>query len=89
LQKEDQIIDLHFEDFVSDQVATAKKIYKKFNWKLTDETIEMFNNFLNENPKDKHGAHTYSLDTFGLSNEQINMQYTDYLTFLKQLNTKS
>jgi hypothetical protein len=88
LQKEDQIIDLHFEDFVSDQVATAKKIYEKFNWELTDETIEKFNNFLNENPKDKHGAHTYSLDTFGLTKDQINKQYSDYLTFLEQLNTK-
>jgi len=88
LNKENQIIDLHFEDFVSDQVATAKKIYKKFNWQLTDDTIEKFNEFLKENPKDKHGAHIYSLDTFGLTTEIINQQYADYLSFLEQLKNK-
>ena len=85
LNKEDQIIDLLFEDFVKDQVGTVKKIYKKFNWPVSDIALDKFSHFLEKNPKDKNGKHIYSLETFGLKQEAIDIQYRDYLNFLEQL----
>lgn len=87
LDKEDQIIDILFEDFVKDQVGTVQKIYKRFNWPLSDVAVDKFSHFLKKNPKDKNGKHIYSLETFGLNQEAINIQYRDYLTFLEQLKT--
>ena len=85
LGKEDQIIDLKFEDFVKDQVGTIEKIYDRFGWDLSEEAVSNFRDFLAKNPKDKHGKHTYSLDAFGLKEEEVNRQFSKYLEFYEQL----
>lgn len=85
LDKEDQIIDLLFEDFVKDQVGTVKQIYKRFQWPVSEIALDKFSHFLEKNPKDKNGKHIYSLETFGLDKADINYQYRDYLTFLEKL----
>ena len=85
LNKEDQIIDLRFEDFVSDQMGTVKKIYQKFNWKLNEDSRLNMKNFLAANPKDKHGAHNYSLEQIGLNNAIINQEYKDYISVLETI----
>ena len=85
LNKEDQIIDLTFEEFVGDQMGTVEKIYKKFNWNLSNESSVAMKNFLADNPKDKHGAHDYSLEQIGLNEEYINEQYKNYIEVLEKL----
>ena len=85
IDKEDQIIDIKFEDFVGDQIGMVRKIYERFNWELSDEAINNMTNFLNENPKDKHGAHNYSLEQFGLTKENITQQYSQYIDLLEKL----
>jgi hypothetical protein len=85
LDKEDQIIDLKFEDFLKDQVGTIRKIYERFGWELTEEAVDKFKIFLADNPREKHGKHEYSLDDFGLEKDKINQQFSKYLEFYKQL----
>lgn len=85
LDREDQIIDLKFEDFVVDQVETIEKIYTRFGWELSDEAVNNFRNFLAENPREKHGKHKYSLDNFGLKEDEVNQQFSKYLEFYNQL----
>jgi len=89
LNKEDQIIDLQFEDFVKDQFGTVEKIYEKFGWDLSETSKEKMKQFLAQNPKDKHGAHNYTLEDFGLSDEKINKQYSNYIQFLEKLKSKN
>ena len=85
LDREDQIIDLKFEDFVVNQVETIEKIYTRFGWELSDEAVNNFRNFLAENPREKHGKHKYSLDNFGLKEDEVNQQFSKYLEFYNQL----
>lgn len=85
LNKENQIIDLKFEEFVSDQVGTIEKIYNRFNWNFTAEAKQKMTTFLAKNPKDKHGAHNYTLEDFGLKESEINTQFEEYIEFLKTL----
>jgi len=87
LNKENQIIDLQFEDFVKDQLGTVKEIYKKFNWELTIKSEDKMKHFLAQNPKDKHGVHNYTLEDFGLTQDQINKQYHNYNQFIAHLKT--
>ena len=84
LNKEDQIIDLKFEDFVKDQMATVKSIYNRFGWDLNDEAQARMRKFLAQNPKDKHGAHNYTLEQFGLTEEVIEKKYRHYINFLNE-----
>ena len=85
LNKDDQIIHIRFEDFVSDQVNTVKRIYEKFGWTMSDEAHERFTHFLMQNPKDKHGRHAYSLKDFNLKESNINSMYGNYIHFLNDL----
>jgi hypothetical protein len=85
LNKEDQIIDLKFEDFVKDQVGLARLIYDHFGWELNEDTVKTFHAFLKANPKDKHGKHEYRLDDFGLEEDEVNRLFSTYLDFYKQL----
>ncbi len=85
LNKEDQIIDLKFDDFVKDQIGVVKKIYDRFDMHLSDEALAKFKHFLDQNPKDKKGVHVYTLVDFGLKEEEINRQYAHYIDFINEL----
>ena len=89
LRKDDQIVHIRFEDFVNDQIGTVKSIYNRFNWHLSNEVIKKFIHFLSENPKDKHGRHTYTLEDFSLKEKSIMKMYTDYIDFLDEMNSLS
>jgi len=84
LNKEDQILDLYFEDFIANQMQVVEKIYDRFQWNLTDETKTSMNNFLKNNPQGKHGKHEYSLEQFKLSPERIEKEFANYINFLNQ-----
>jgi len=85
LDREDQIIDLKFEDFVKDQVGVVRKIYEHFGWELDKGTVEKFKTFLDKNPKGKHGRHEYSLDDFNLEADKVNNLFSNYIEFYEQL----
>ncbi len=82
LNKEKQIIDLRFEDFVQDHLAVVQRIYDHFGWELSAEAKASMQQFLANNPKDKHGAHRYTLTDFGLTEQQIEQQFAPYIRFL-------
>jgi len=82
LNKEDQIIDLHFEDFASDHIGTVQKIYDKFGWELKDDAIARFKTFLAANPRDKNGLHMYRLEDFGLTAKEVNEKFSEYIKFM-------
>lgn len=85
IQKEDQIIDIKFEDFVADQMACVRKIYQRFGWELSNEAVQKMEHFLAQNPKDKYGVHAYGLEQFGLTEKGINQMYARYIDFLEKL----
>ncbi len=85
LDKEEQIIDLKFDDFVAGQIPVVKKIYDRFNWELSDAALVNFERFLDLNPKDKNGVHYYTPTDFGLTEEGINSKFNKYNDFLSKL----
>ena len=36
------------------------------------------NHYMQANPKGKHGRHTYSLEDYGLTTEQVRERYANY-----------
>jgi len=85
LDREDQIVDIKFDDFASDQLGTVERIYAHFGWSLGDDSRTRMQDFLQAEPKDKHGAHQYSLEAFGITHIDIEREYARYLTFLNTL----
>jgi hypothetical protein len=85
LQKEDRFIDILFDDFVSDQMGTVRKIYDRFGWNLSQEAVDRFEKFLQQNPKDKNGVHYYTPEDFGLTDEFIARKFEHFIDFFEKL----
>ena len=73
------IYDMRYKDLVRDPVGAVKGIYDHFGWTFTEETAEGIRRWLRENPADKHGKRSYSLEEFGLTEDDIREVYADYI----------
>ena len=55
-----------------------RRIYAHFDVPLTEEASVAMRGFLAANPKDKHGAHRYSLSSFGLEADDLVRRFKAY-----------
>lgn len=72
------VFDMHFRDFVRDEIGMVRRIYAHFDFELTQEAEHRMRRFLAANPKDKHGAHRYTLADSGLDAATERARYRDY-----------
>ena len=85
LNREDQIVDVLFDDFVDDQMAVVRRIYDRFGWRLEGGSAGPMEAFLRREQKDKHGKHDYSLEMIGVQGAEVEAHYRNYLDFLDSL----
>lgn len=77
----ENFFDVNYPDLIRDPMSVVRGIYRHFNRELSREAEEVMRLFVTQNPKDKCGAHRYSLKEFGLdpATEMRNFQgYTEY-----------
>ncbi len=74
----DSIYDMQYADVVRDPIGEIKKVYKHFDEPLSAEAEAAMNAFMQNNQQGKHGKHTYALEDYGLSKEQVRAHYKDY-----------
>jgi hypothetical protein len=73
--------DVDYVALVRDPLGVVRGIYRHFGRELTREAESAMRLFIAHNPKDKRGAHLYTLEQFGLvpEEERANFRaYTDY-----------
>jgi hypothetical protein len=73
-----QFLDVVYDDFSADPIATVRGIYGRFDIALTSATETRMRRFLAESPKEKYGPHEYSLAQFGLDLEEERERYRAY-----------
>jgi hypothetical protein len=73
------IHDMRYKELITDPVATIRKAYAQFDRELTDEGAEGVLRWLRENPADKHGKRSYSLEEFGLDEATVRARFARYL----------
>jgi hypothetical protein len=61
-----QSVDVLFQDFVANPMATVASIYEHLGIELTPEAEKAMRAFLAANPQEKHGGHKYSFADTGL-----------------------
>jgi len=74
----DSIYDLQYADFMRDPMGEIRKIYEHFDEPFTAEAEQAMKDYMQANPKGKHGRHTYSLADYGLSDKQVRAHFKDY-----------
>ena len=62
----DQSIDVHFDEFVADDVAMVERIYGLAGQPMTDTARAAMRSFMEDHPRGKFGGIVYDLADFGL-----------------------
>ncbi|MDT8409305.1 MAG: sulfotransferase [Wenzhouxiangellaceae bacterium] len=74
----ERFIDIDYRAIVRQPIDVVKSIYAHFGRQLDDQAEQAMREFLAANPKDKHGAHRYSLARFGLDADQQTQRFAAY-----------
>jgi len=74
----ERFLDLYYVDLLADPVSAVRKVYAHFELRFPEELKERIQEFLHQNPKDRHGKHHYSLEEFGLNLEEETRRYSSY-----------
>jgi sulfotransferase family protein len=74
----EQFLDVRYEDLIADPMAVARRIYRHFDMPIDDEVEARMAAYVASTPKDKHGAHQYSLAQFALDEQAEVERYRAY-----------
>jgi len=72
--------DVPFDQFVTDPFGTIQSIYTYFDLPYTGDADRAIRRFRDQNPKDKHGKHAYTLEQWGLDADEIRERFARYTT---------
>jgi hypothetical protein len=61
-----QFLDVSYDSIDRAPLETVERVYAFLGWRLSEPARAAMRNFLDANPKNKHGAHRYTLEQFGL-----------------------
>jgi len=75
----ERVFDIRYKDVMADPVAAIGKAYGHFGIKLSDVSADNIRRFLAENPHNKHGAHNYTAEEFGLDPAMVRTLFKDYV----------
>ncbi len=73
-----QFYDLPFDRFVSDPLAAIEDIYAYFDLDYSPAADRSIRRFRRENPKGKHGSHSYGVAEWGLDADEIVERFRAY-----------
>jgi hypothetical protein len=74
----ERVFDVQFREFVGNEVETIRRLYGHFGLVLSPDAESRMHRFLDQNPKDKHGAHRYGLAGAGLDAATERRRYARY-----------
>jgi hypothetical protein len=76
---DDQIVDTHFLELMSDPVAMLHRVYDQLGYEWPAGHDRAITAYLAAKPKAKHGAHTYSYGDLGLDDDHVRATFAPYV----------
>lgn len=73
-----RFLDIGFTQFQADPIAEMRRLYDWLGDELTQDTIDRMLAWRADNPKDKHGAHTYDGAQFGITEDALAARFGAY-----------
>jgi len=74
-----KVLDLAFRDLIADPVGAVRKVYDHAGIAFSQASEEAVARWWREHPADKHGQHRYELADYGLTRNQVEAVYSDYI----------
>ena len=75
----DQVIDVHYNELMSDPEQTVVRIYEHFGIDIDDEGRKRVRQFQQDNPAGKHGSHRYAASDYGLDVDALRYRFATYI----------
>jgi len=76
----DRIIDVHYADMMRDPIRTMRKLYAQLGDEFTPEAEAGMQAWIDVNPQGKFGKHAYKLAEYGVTKEELEPIFADYLS---------
>ena len=73
-----KFFDIGFTEFQADPIHQIGRFYDWLGDELTPATVERMMAWRADNPKDKHGRHTYDGAQFGITDEALAQRFGSY-----------
>lgn len=77
---EDRVIDVHYNELMTQPIEAMRNLYKALGDDFTAEAEAGMQTWIDDNPQDKFGKHEYNLTKFGLSVETVKPAFERYLS---------
>ncbi len=74
----DAIFDIDYAEQVADPIGQMRRLYDRFDEPFTPAAETAMQACLAANPKGKFGRHSYTLEQFGVSEDEVRERYRDY-----------
>lgn len=74
-----KIYEMYFPNFVNNQFAEVEKIYQALDIEMSGESADNMRNFINDNPQDKHGRHSYKAEDYGINPAEVRETFKRYI----------
>lgn len=76
---DDRFFHLHYADLMRDPIDQMTRLYEWAGDPLTPEAEGRMRRWLDDNPQHKHGVSSYSLDEYGLTVDELQPTFAEYL----------
>jgi hypothetical protein len=73
------LFDVYYDRLVADPIGTVRDIYDHYDLAWSEEFAERLNYYVQQNPRNKHGAHRYAPEDFGQTREAISERFAAYI----------
>lgn len=77
----EQVIDIHFREFMADPAGQVERIYSQFGFAFSDAFRDAIRDYIANNPADKHGGHQYRFSDTGLDVDTEREKVGDYQAY--------
>lgn len=74
----DSFIDVCYDDLMRDPAAALTAVYAQIGMSWRGEDAQRLQQYLQQNPQGKHGRHSYQAADFGLSEDSLRRQFSNY-----------
>lgn len=64
--------------FLADPLGTVRSLYEHFGIELSAATEQAMRSWIAADPTSRHAEHRYSIDSFGITEDEIRSQFADY-----------
>jgi hypothetical protein len=74
-----QSIDVHFDQFMKDDVEMVRRIYRLADQPFTDDVKTAMTTFMDEHPRGRHGGIIYDPEQFGFDRDRLTDSFQFYV----------